>query len=455
MYMMNKDITHIDIPEDVSFIIETLEKRGFEAYAVGGCIRDIMIERIPEDWDITTSALPAQIKEAFKRTVDTGIEHGTVTVLLGDCSYEVTTYRIDGKYRDNRHPENVSFTDSVREDLRRRDFTINAMAYNEKTGILDLFEGKKDLAEGIVRCVGDADERFNEDALRILRAVRFAAQLNFKIETETAAAISRHRKNLKAVSRERILAELSKLVCSAHIEKIRDIFELGLSGCIAEGFDKINLEQTDRLAEAEKREISDRYPNPYMEDDRIDELNRAFDLKADVPVKLRFIRFAFLCEGMQKDEVRKLLIELKSDNDTLKQTAFLTEHLFKALPADRYGLKKIMSGIDPELFYCLLRLKEISSETDFYKKKCEAANSKDTHENLTEVRALYEDILKKREPIYLKELKITGKDLIKCGIEPGPGLGETLKALLDAVHRQPEENDADKLLKLAVCSQTA
>ena len=453
IHMINENITYIDIPEDVRFIIKTLEERGFEAYAVGGCIRDIMIGRIPEDWDITTSALPAQIKEAFRRTVDTGIEHGTVTVLLGDCSYEVTTYRIDGKYLDNRHPEKVSFTDSVREDLRRRDFTVNAMAYNEKTGILDLFEGRKDLERGIVRCVGDADERFNEDALRILRAVRFAAQLDFQIEPETAKAISRHRENLKAVSKERILTELSKLICSAHIEKIRDIFELGLSDCIADCFDKINTEQTDKLAKTGKKEIPDGKGNPYVGEDRLNELNRAFNLNEAVSVKLRFIRFAFLCEGMQKDEVRRLLRCLKSDNDTLKQTAFLTEYLFKALPSDRYELKKIMSGINPELFYCLLRLKEISSKTALYQKRC-AANNKDAWENLAETRALYEDILKKEEPVYLKELKITGKDLIEHGIEPGPKLGEVLKALLDAVHRDPEKNDADKLLKLAVCNQT-
>ena len=252
MHRMSKNITHIDIPEDVSFIIIKLEERGFEAYAVGGCVRDTLIGRIPGDWDITTSALPAEIKETFRRTVDTGIEHGTVTVLLGDSSYEVTTYRIDGEYRDNRHPERVSFTDSVREDLRRRDFTINAMAYNERTGILDLFGGKEDLENGIIRCVGDADERFDEDALRILRAVRFAAQLDFDIEKKTAAAITGHAENLEAVSRERILTEISKLICSAHPEKISEIFELGLAAHISDFFEEINLKQLGELAEINK-----------------------------------------------------------------------------------------------------------------------------------------------------------------------------------------------------------
>ena len=251
----------IALPKPVQEIITSLEDKGFEAYAVGGCVRDSLLGRIPGDWDITTSAKPEEIKSIFRRTVDTGIEHGTVTVLLGDESFEVTTYRVDGEYRDMRHPAAVSFTSSLAEDLRRRDFTINAMAYNMRTGLVDLYDGIGDLERRLVRAVGDPDERFNEDALRILRAVRFAAQLDFTVEEHTENAICRHAANLAAVSKERILTEISKLVCSAHIEKVEDLFRLGLAEYIAPGFTEIDLRQLRELkaaaelaAEAERSE---------------------------------------------------------------------------------------------------------------------------------------------------------------------------------------------------------
>ena len=179
----------INLPRKVLMIINNLQLHGYEAYAVGGCVRDSILARRPEDWDITTSARPEEIKKLFRRTVDTGIEHGTVTVLLGKDSYEVTTYRIDGAYEDSRHPKEVRFTNKLEEDLRRRDFTINAMAYNDDVRLVDAFGGMQDLNHHLIRCVGDPKERFSEDALRILRAVRFSAQLNFPIEPDTAGAI--------------------------------------------------------------------------------------------------------------------------------------------------------------------------------------------------------------------------------------------------------------------------
>ena len=169
-------------PEKVTYIIDTLTQHGFEAYAVGGCVRDTMLGRIPMDWDITTSAKPEQVKELFRHTIDTGIQHGTVTVMLEHEGFEVTTYRIDGEYEDARHPKEVQFTSNLLEDLKRRDFTINAMAYNDKDGLVDAFDGVGDLERGVIRCVGAAVERFTEDALRMLRAVRFGAQLGFSIE---------------------------------------------------------------------------------------------------------------------------------------------------------------------------------------------------------------------------------------------------------------------------------
>ena len=197
------------IPDKVNKIIEELRNYGFEAYAVGGCVRDMILGRSPQDWDITTSATPLEVKSIFRRTVDTGIVHGTVTVLLDKDHFEVTTYRLDGEYEDNRHPKEVSFTSSLTEDLKRRDFTINAMAYNEIEGVIDLFGGMEDLQRGLIRCVGSAKERFEEDALRILRAVRFSAQLGFTIEEDTLKAVREKAENLKNISAERIRVELT------------------------------------------------------------------------------------------------------------------------------------------------------------------------------------------------------------------------------------------------------
>ena len=202
-YNGNKEFK-IDIPKSVKLIIDILEKNGYEAFGVGGCVRDTILDRKPQDWDITTSALPNQVKELFYRTIDTGIQHGTVTVLIKGVGYEVTTYRIDGEYNDSRHPESVEFTADLIEDLKRRDFTINAMAYNPGIGLVDAFDGIGDIEKKEIRCVGNPRERFGEDALRILRAVRFSAQLGFHIEEGTMEAIKELAGTLENISAERI-----------------------------------------------------------------------------------------------------------------------------------------------------------------------------------------------------------------------------------------------------------
>ena len=219
----------IPLPAKVSIILENLILHGYEAYIVGGCVRDSLLGRTPDYWDITTQAAPEKVKELFARTVDTGLAHGTVTVLLSGEGFEVTTYRIDGEYEDGRHPKEVIFTASLKEDLKRRDFTINAMAYNPKTGIVDYFHGKEDLENKIIRCVGDPIERFTEDALRILRAVRFSAQLGFSIEEQTKKALRVIAPNLKLVSAERIQVELVKLLISPHPDFLRTAYQAGIT----------------------------------------------------------------------------------------------------------------------------------------------------------------------------------------------------------------------------------
>ena len=217
------------IPSGAGRILDTLHAAGFEAYIVGGCVRDCILGRTPTDWDITTSASPQKMKQLFRKTVDTGIQHGTVTVLMPDGQYEVTTYRVDGEYLDGRHPEEVTFTASLTEDLKRRDFTINAMAYSEETGVIDEFDGIGDIRRKLIRAVGNADRRFSEDALRIMRALRFSAQLDYSIEEKTREAITRFAPRLSLVSAERIRTELEKTICSDHPERLRDAYMLGLT----------------------------------------------------------------------------------------------------------------------------------------------------------------------------------------------------------------------------------
>ena len=225
------------LPENVSRIIDTLMRAGYEAYAVGGCIRDSLLGREPKDWDITTSASPAEVKALFPKTVDTGIAHGTVTVLLNREGFEVTTYRVDGTYEDFRHPKEVTFTPDLNEDLKRRDFTINAMAYNDTHGLIDAFDGAADLDRKIVRCVGAPKERFSEDALRMMRAVRFGAQLGFTVEEQTRSAICALAPTLKKISAERIQSELVSLLMSDHPEEMRTLYETGITKVILPEFD--------------------------------------------------------------------------------------------------------------------------------------------------------------------------------------------------------------------------
>ena len=210
----------IRMPENAKKVIETLEAAGYEAYIVGGCVRDSILGREPGDWDITTAARPEQVKALFRRTIDTGIKHGTVTVMFGKEAYEVTTYRVDGEYSDHRRPDSVEFTANLEEDLKRRDFTINAMAYSPSAGVIDLFGGMDDLDNKVIKAVGDPLARFDEDALRILRAIRFAGQLDFTIERDTRKAMILRAQFLQDISAERIRVELDKLLTSAHPEKL-------------------------------------------------------------------------------------------------------------------------------------------------------------------------------------------------------------------------------------------
>ena len=435
--MRGKGGVKIKLPEDVSHIIDKLSEQGHEAFAVGGCIRDSLLGRSPEDWDITTSATPMQVKAVFDRTVDTGIKHGTVTVLIKHTSeynsakyklssYEVTTYRVDGEYKDGRHPEKVSFSPSLTEDLKRRDFTVNAMAYPDEKGLVDEFSGLSDLEAGCIRCVGDPDERFTEDALRILRAVRFMAQLGFEIEKNTAEAIKGHAENLALVSKERIQAELSKLLCSAHPERISKLWELSMAPYICEGFRELDPEVFSRILDEAGKRASEEAEDPKKEPE-------GQSIFSEIPVEDRYLRYAILFSSLDEDRASQMLKELRMDNETIRKTRILVRDLFRPIKPEPYEIKKAMQDMEPELFEKLLGLKELFYGTDRYMESCPEEDPK-------RLRREFEKILKRDEPIYLKDLIVKGSDLVKAGIEPGVKLGELLSVMHEDVMRNPEHN---------------
>jgi tRNA nucleotidyltransferase (CCA-adding enzyme) len=397
----------MNIPADVKKIMEQLNKKGFEAYAVGGCVRDTILGKVPGDWDITTDARPADVKALFRRTIDTGTEHGTVTVMIGKTGYEITTYRVDSVYSDGRHPDSVTFTPSLAEDLKRRDFTMNAMAYSERDGLKDLFGGQEDIRCRVIRCVGNPDERFQEDALRILRAVRFSAQLGFEIEEETWEALKRHAPNLVHVSKERIFAELNKTLLSDHPEKLKLVFDAGMAPFVSPSFAGLQPAETVSL----------------------------------LPKK-KYVRWAAVLAGTSPEHVRKLLRELKSDNETTDGAADLTALLKKRPPENKPAVRKLLSRTGPERYDELMLL----YRTGFGQNMPE--NPEEGKRLLEDAERMKEEVMRDGDCRNLKMLSVTGKDLMEAGVRPGKEIGETLERLLEVVFEHPEYNTKEKLLSL-------
>ena len=432
------------LPKKVNRIIEVLQVHGFEAYAVGGCVRDSLLGRSPEDWDITTSAMPEETKGLFARTFDTGIEHGTVTVLFEGESFEVTTYRIDGKYEDNRHPKEVTFTRSLKEDLLRRDFTINAMAYNEKDGLIDIFGGISDLKGGVIRCVGNAAERFSEDALRILRGVRFAAQLGFEIEGNTRAGMRELAPTLKNISAERIQVELVKMLVSDRPELIRDAYELGITKQFLPEFDC--LMETEQETPHHIYDVGEHTVHALqnIRADKVLRLTMLFHdmgkpaLKTyDAAGRAHFKKHALQSEAITK----KILKRLKFDNDTLNKVSRLVLYHDYRMPATAKNVRRAMNKIGEDLFsyYMEVRRADVLAQS-LYKRE-------EKIQNLNDIEKLYQEIIKAKQCVSLKNLAVTGKDLLDAGVSPGKEVGEKLNQLLELVIEKPELNTKKELLK--------
>ena len=432
----------IELPRKVVLIIKNLQRHGYDAYAVGGCVRDSILNRKPEDWDITTSAKPEQVKRIFRRTVDTGIEHGTVTVLIGKDGFEVTTYRVDGLYEDGRHPKEVTFTSRLEEDLKRRDFTINAMAYNDDERLVDAFGGMRDLNYHLIRCVGDPKERFSEDALRILRAVRFSAQLAFPIEPETAEAIKSLAPNLEKISAERIQAELVKLLVSDHPERIQDACELGITKVVLpEWDDMVGVKQN---TPHHKYDVATHTVHALqnVKNDKVLRLTMLFHDMGKPVMKTTDEngRDHFKGHAIASEQIAKTVMKrLKFDNDTIRKvTKLVAYHDYRMEPTGA-NVRRAMHEIGVELFpyYLAVRLADTKAQSSYERRG--------KLENIIQIRELYRNALRNKECVTLKDLAVTGTDLINLGIAPGKKLGTLLNELLDIVIEDPAWNQKGKL----------
>lgn len=444
------DRVNICIPQDVKTIIDTLKSQGYEGYIVGGCVRDSLLGKQPKDWDITTNALPEKTIEIFKdkgfRVVETGLRHGTVTIVMNKIGYEVTTFRIEGGYSDNRHPDYVSFTTSIKEDLSRRDFTVNAMAYNEVSGLVDYFNGISDLDNKIIRTVGLAEDRFNEDALRMLRAIRFSAQLGFKLETKDLfISIKKNAELIKNISKERIREELSKILISDKPSTgIVTLKETGLlQYIIPELIPTIDFQQHNKHHDK-------------------DVFNHTLAVLDNTPDKLE-LRLAALFHDIGKPKCftigddkqghfyghnkvsaqisREILKRLRFDNKTIDKVSLLVfEHMSKFDKIKLPGIKRFINRVGVENLEDLFQLQIADT-------KGSAKRSQDTSK-IIDLKEKCQAILNEKQPLTVRDLAVNGDDLMKLGIKQGKEVGNALKMLLEYVLERPELNTKEKLSEI-------
>lgn len=429
-------------------ILIKLEEAGFEAYFVGGCVRDALMGREGGDVDVTTNALPEQIKEVFRgyRIIETGIKHGTVTAMLGDTPIEITTYRSDGIYSDGRHPDQVEFVRSLKEDLARRDFTVNAMACDVRGELIDLYGGREDLTAKMIRTVGAADKRFKEDGLRIMRGLRFASVLGFEIEKETAAAMMNAGKLLGEISAERIFVEFKKLLAGEYAGEVLRKYVDVLGAVIPELVAMKGFEQH----------------NPYHKYDVLEHCIRAMDAVRTTPENHVHMKMAVLFHDMGKPEtyfmdddgighfyghpkkseelVRRVLGRLKADKTTVERVAVLVKYHDLIFDKDERLLKRWMNKLGADVLQEILEIKLADNFAT-------GNMSPELGEKFTDIRDMMEEILAQQQCFSLKDLAVKGDDLIVAGIEPGPEMGRVLNELLEVVIDGECENEKEALME--------
>lgn len=433
----------IKIPNDVKTVMDVLTKNGYKAYVVGGCVRDSIMGRTPNDWDVTTNAAPEQIKALFSdfKTVDTGIKHGTILIVSGKTPVETTTFRLDGEYSDNRHPDNVTFTKNVCEDLSRRDFTINAMAYNETEGIIDPFDGRSDIENKIIRCVGDADTRFNEDALRIMRAVRFSSVLGFSIEENTAESIIKNENLLSGIACERITSELMKLLCGDNVFYVLSQFRSVIGVFIPE----LKLEFDFR--QYGKKHGYDVWMHTVhtvnnIENDPILRLTmllhdtgkiatHAIDENGNSTFKNHAAMGGVIAENILK--------RLKFSKEYINTVSFLVSIHDKEVPETKAEVKEYIRDLGEENFIRLMKIRRAD-------KSGLAKGFRDITDKLLFAYSTFDEIMNNNEPYSLSQLAVNGNDIKKY--VPANDIGDTLKYLLETVIENPEKNNRQTLIEL-------
>lgn len=438
---------NFNIPAKVQFIIDTFYNNGFEAFLVGGCIRDYLLNKTPKDYDIATSATPDQTISLFEKTIPTGLQHGTVTVVIENENFEVTTYRTESEYIDNRHPEKVEFVKNIKEDLSRRDFTINAFAYNHKKGLLDFFEGKSDLKNKIIRAVGNSDIRFNEDALRMLRAIRFSSQLDFDIDKDTLSNIEKNNLLINNISFERIRDEISKILLSNNSRKGLILLKNTglLTNIIPEfkdtfGFDQKNPHHFEDVFE---HSLSVLEKTPSILTVRLAALLHDIGKPNCFHLDEKGIGH-FYGHNIKSEEIsRKILNRLRFDNKTIKETLkLIREHMNVLDNPNNSNIKRLITRVGLDSIENLYSLQE----ADILSLKDPSVA---THK-IVKMREVTSNILIAKEPLSLKDLAITGNDLInELGLSKGKIIGDVLKKLFNIILDYPDLNNKKDLLKEA------
>ncbi len=435
---------NIEVPQNVEILINKLNNSGYSAYAVGGCVRDSLMGKIPHDWDICTSAKPDEILSALNmhNIIESGLKHGTVTVLIDGQLYEITTFRCDGEYKDNRRPESVRFITSLREDLARRDFTVNAMAYNSSEGLVDCFEGQNDLEDKIIRCVGDPDKRFNEDALRIMRALRFASKLGFEIEENTKSAIFRNKKLLKNISVERIASELIQIIDGNYAENILLEYAEVLGIVIPEILPMVGLEQRNphHVYDVWTHTVYVIVNSPHGKVMRLSALLHDVGKPRCYTVDEKGIGHFHGHPEVGAEMSRKILRRLHLDNDTISKGELLIRYHDQRPKLSPKYVRRLISKTGIDAFPSLLELKRADTKGQ------NPVTIPEKLEYIDELDRLFHELTADGNEFNIRTLKLTGSDLIEMGISQGKEIGSILKEMLDMVIDGKIENDRKALL---------
>ena len=439
----------LNLPSNVSYLLNILEEDGYEAYIVGGCVRDSFLYKQPNDWDICTSAKPQEVIDLLEcyddiEVILTGLKHGTVTAHVNGENYEITTYRIDGEYSDNRRPDSVIFVDDIAKDLSRRDFTINAMAYNWYKGIVDPFGGYGDLDNKVIRCVGNPDDRFQEDALRILRALRFAATYGFEIDDETAGAIRRNKTLLKNISAERIREELTKMLCGKGAFDILMNYTDVMSVIIPELYPCIGFNQKNPYHRYDVYEHIAYAVSYYRGDDisikialLLHDIGKPQCYSEDENGVGHFYRHAVNSHRIAEDVMTRLRFDNKTRDEVLDLVLYHDTDIHPKFRSVRRWLYKL--GPDMLKKLMTVRLYDIYAQSDL--------GQRSRIERIFKVGNIANEVVLNRECFRIKDLAVTGYDILSLGVKPGPKVGEILNHLLNKVIEEEFKNDHDVLIE--------